>query len=293
MPVTAARMPGTVRIATVNLFARNGNWERRRHALRESLRALDADVLALQEAIVDDGYDTARELLGEAYQLAHQTTGLVGDGTHLGASVASRWPIRSVTEVDLHLTPRTGDYSAGTVIAELDSPLGGLLVGSHGNSWAWWAERERELQAVAVARHVEELVAERPRHVVLGGDFNAEPHTSSMRFLTGRQSLEGASTAYRDAWESVRGEAPGTTFDPGNPLTAIDEPELDRGRRVDYVLVRCGDHGPTLRIADAGLAVHEPVGGVQPSDHYGVYADLAPSGHAMPDTSAAGNPAGR
>jgi hypothetical protein len=42
----------------------------------------------------------------------------------------------------------------------------------------------------------------------------------------------------------------------------------------------------------AGLAVHEPVEGVQPSDHYGVYADLAGREHAMPDTSSAGNPRG-
>jgi endonuclease/exonuclease/phosphatase family metal-dependent hydrolase len=290
--VVLPRAPGTIRAATVNLFARHGDWERRRTALRESLRALDADVLALQEAIVDDGYDTARELLGEEYQLAHQTSGLVGDGTHHGASVASRWPIRAVTEVDLHLTPRTGDYSAGTVIAEIDSPLGRLLVGSHGSSWPWWAERERELQAVAVVRHLEALVAEQPAHVVLGGDFNAEPQTSSMRFLTGRQSVEGLSTAYRDAWESMHGDATGWTFDPRNELTAIDEPGLDRGRRVDYVLVRCGDHGPTLRIVDCGLAVHEPVDGVQPSDHYGVFADLTPPEHAMPDTSATGNRAG-
>jgi endonuclease/exonuclease/phosphatase family metal-dependent hydrolase len=194
--------------------------------------------------------------------------------------------------VDLHLTPRTGDYSAGTVVAEVDSPVGRLLVGSHGSSWAWWAERERELQAVAVAGRLEELVAEQAAHVVLGGDFNAEPQTSSMRFLTGRQSLEGFSAAYRDAWESVHGDVPGATFDPRNQLTAIDEPGLDRGRRIDYVLVRCGDHGPTLRIVDAGLAVHEPVDGVQPSDHYGVYADLAPREQAMPDTSTSGNPAG-
>ena len=54
---------------------------------------------------------------------------------------------------------------------------------------------------------------------------------------------------------------------------------------MDYVLVRCGDHGPTLRIADARLAVHEPVDGVQPSDHYGVVADLLTREDAMPDTS--------
>jgi endonuclease/exonuclease/phosphatase family metal-dependent hydrolase len=199
--------------------------------------------------------------------------------------VASRWPIRAVHEVDLHLTDRTRDYSCGTVIAGVDSPVGRLLVGSHGNSWAWWAERERELQAVAVVRAVEELLTEQPAHVVLGGDFNAEPQASSMRFLTGRASLEGMSTAYRDAWESVHGDAPGHTLDPRNPLRDIDEPGETQGRRVDYVLVRCGDHGPTLRIADAGLAVHEPVDGVQPSDHYGVFADLAPRDDEMPDTS--------
>src|SRR4051794_35435899 len=229
----------------------------------------------------------ARELLGAGYEVVHQQQGLVGDGTHHGASVASRWPIRAVHEVDLHLTDRTDDYSCGAVIAEIDSPVGRLLVGSHGNSWAWWAERERELQAVAVVRTIEELLADEPAHVVLGGGFNAEPHTSSMLFFTRPTSLEGTSTAYRDGWESVHGDARGHTFDPRNPLTAIDEPGLDRGRRIDYLLVRCGDHGPTLRIADASLAVHEPVDEVQPSDHYGVVADLVTRDHEMPDTSRA------
>jgi endonuclease/exonuclease/phosphatase family metal-dependent hydrolase len=105
-----------------------------------------------------------------------------------------------------------------------------------------------------------------------------------MRFFTGRTSLDAISTAYRDAWESVHGGAPGHTLDPRNPLRDIEEPGERQGRRVDYVLVRCGDHGPTLQIADAGLAAHEPVEGVQPSDHYGVVADLRPRERRMPDT---------
>ena len=264
----------SVRAATVNVWARHGDWPARREALREGLREVDADVLALQECVVEDGYDQARDLLGEGWHVVHQTRGLVGDGRHRGASVASRWPIEAAHEVDLHLTDRTGDYSCGTVLAEVCSPVGRLLVGSHGASWAWWAEHERELQAVAVVRRIEELVAAESAHVVLGGDFNAEPQTSSMRFLTGRTSLEGTSTAYRDVWESVHGEAGGWTFDPRNPLTAVDEPGLDRGRRIDHLLVRCGDHGPTLRTLDARLVLQEPVAGVQPSDHYGVVADL-------------------
>src|SRR3954463_7087050 len=211
--MSEARMPGSIRVATVNLFARHGDWERRRPVLRQRLREVDPDALALQEAVVDDDGDTARDLLGDGYEIVHQQQGLVGDGSHHGASVVSRWPVLAVHEVDLHLTDRTRDYSAGTVLVEVDSPVGRLVAGSHGNSWAWWAERERELQAVAVVRRIEELVAGRSAHVILGGDFNATPDTTSMRFFTGRTSLEGISTAYRDAWESVHGEARGHTLD--------------------------------------------------------------------------------
>jgi hypothetical protein len=64
----------------------------------------------------------------------------------------------------LHLTPRTGDYSCGAVIAEVlaPEPLGRLLMVSHGPSWPWWSEVERELQALAVVRRIEELVVQDP-----------------------------------------------------------------------------------------------------------------------------------
>jgi endonuclease/exonuclease/phosphatase family metal-dependent hydrolase len=274
MPDT--RQAVSLRALTLNLWAQHGDWPTRRTALREGLRQLRPDVLMLQEAVVDDTYDQAVDLLGEGYDIVHQRIGLVGDGRHHGASVASRWPIGQVHEVDLHLTPRTGDYSCGAVIAEVagPEPLGRLWVVSHGPSWPWWSEVERELQALAVVRHIEDLVADQPGHVVVGGDFNAEPAASSVRFWTGRTSLEGTSTAYRDCWESVRGDEPGWTLDPDNPLTHDEERDVNRGRRVDYLLVRCGDHGPTLGIVDCRLALDQSVAGVMASDHYGVVADL-------------------
>jgi endonuclease/exonuclease/phosphatase family metal-dependent hydrolase len=266
-----------LRALTLNLFAQHADWPARSAVLRDQLALLRPDVVALQEAVVDEGSDSARVVLGGEYEFAHQTVGLVGDGRHHGASVASRWPITAVHEVDLHLTPRTGDYSCGAVIAEVVPPgFGRVLVVCHGNSWPWWAERERELQAVAVVRRINDLLADRPAHVVVGGDFNATPDTASMRFWTGRQSLDGLSTAYRDCWESVHGDALGWTVDPANPLTAKDEPGLDRGRRIDYLLVRCADHGPTLAITDCRQVLETPVDGVWPSDHFGVLADLAP-----------------
>ena len=130
----------SLRAMSLNLFAHNADWPARRKVLQAELAQLRPDVLALQEAITDDTYDQAAELLGEDYHVVHQTMGLLGDGRHHGASVASRWPILTVHEVDLHLTARTDNYSCGAVIAEVAAPelLGRLLVACHGNSWAWW-----------------------------------------------------------------------------------------------------------------------------------------------------------
>jgi endonuclease/exonuclease/phosphatase family metal-dependent hydrolase len=50
---------------------------------------------------------------------------------------------------------------------------------------------------------------------------------------------------------------------------------LERGRRIDHVLVRCAEHGPSLDITACTHAFDQPVGGVWASDHFGVVADLA------------------
>lgn len=137
------------------------------------------------------------------------------------------------------------------------------------------AEFERERQAIAAARLVEERRARRELHVVLAGDFNAEPGASSVRFWTGCQSLGGMSVCYRDVWESAHPADPAHTFAPRNPLVAENKPNLDLGRRFDDVLARCVDHGPTLAVAACALAFDEPVAGVWASDHFGLVADLA------------------
>jgi endonuclease/exonuclease/phosphatase family metal-dependent hydrolase len=51
------------------------------------------------------------------------------------------------------------------------------------------------------------------------------------------------------------------------------------GRRIDYVLIRSGVHGPSLDILDCRLILDSPVNGVWASDHYGVVADLAVPTH--------------
>jgi endonuclease/exonuclease/phosphatase family metal-dependent hydrolase len=50
---------------------------------------------------------------------------------------------------------------------------------------------------------------------------------------------------------------------------------LELGRRIDYVMVRCREYGPTLDVRACERIFDEPVDGVWASDHFGVVADLA------------------
>jgi endonuclease/exonuclease/phosphatase family metal-dependent hydrolase len=283
-PVAAARfapvasvvnMPATsrLRVLTLNVWGRGGVWADRRQVLIDGLRELRPDLLALQETIRTDDYDQVADLLGPGFHVVHQ---LARHATGMGVSIASRWPVGEVRELDLHLTPRTDDFPCTTLAAEVQapSPIGAVLFVNHFPSWQLAFEREREVQAVAAARLVDEMVGARDMHVVLAGDLDAHPDASSIRFWTGLHALDGTSVCYRDAWESAHPDEPGHTFTPENPLVrdaARDWPY----RRIDYILVRCGEHdGSTLAIERCELAFDDPIDGVWASDHFGVVADL-------------------
>jgi len=223
--------------------------------------------------VVTEDYDQVADLLGASYHLTPQP-GREAGGT--GLSIASRWEMGEVWEETLHVAPR-GDPSEIAVAEILASgPLGTILFVHHNASWQLGFEHERELQAVAASRLVEDLLGKREvGHVVLAGDFNAAPDSASVRFWRGLQSLGETSVCYRDSWESAYPGEPGHTFSPRNPLVAGGEIPLELGRRIDYVMVRCGDHGPTLDVSSCEGIFDEPVKGMWASDHFGVVAELA------------------
>ncbi len=257
----------------MNVFAHHRNWPSRRPVLEAGFARLKPDVVALQEVVTGDGYDQAREVLGPSYRVIHQH-GRSGDG--VGAVVASRWPMRLVHEAVLPAN-RDGGWIGSLAVVEVEAPdpLGSVLVVHHKPTWQSGAERAREVQAVATARAVEELAGPASRHVVLLGDLDATPDAASIRFLTGHQSLDDTSVHYQDAWTALHGDDHGHTFTPANPLRS-DRWRPRPGRRIDYIMVRCGDHGSTLDIAGCELAFDEPIGGAWASDHFGLFADLLP-----------------
>jgi endonuclease/exonuclease/phosphatase family metal-dependent hydrolase len=263
-----------MRVLTQNLWGTRGDWEARREVLRTGLRLLEPDLVAFIEAIKTDEYDQVVDVLGDGFDVAHQVE-RESDGQ--GTSIASRWPLGELHEVDLQVTSRVAGFAATTMVVEVDAPdpYAPLVFANHLPSWQLQFERERELQSVAAARFIEGLIGDRDVHVALAGDLSSDPDAANVRFITGKQSLEGISVCYRDAWEAVHPGERGETFKTDNRLVADWDWPF---KRLDYVFVRCGEHGgPTLEIKACELIFDKPVDGVWASDHFGVVADLEPA----------------
>jgi endonuclease/exonuclease/phosphatase family metal-dependent hydrolase len=267
-----------IRVATLNLFGLRANWNERRTVVKSGLADLNPDLMSFQEVITTADYDQVRDVLRDDYHVAHHRTRLA-DGQ--GDSIASRWPIMAVRELDVPSRDQPIPISSALIAKiEVPRPVGPVLFVNHPTAFELTHEAQREWQACVVADFLERDVTAQPVHVVVAGDFNATPDSASVRFWTGKQSLDGRSVCYRDAWSARNPDEPGHTFTPDNTLTTTAEGgewELELGRRIDYVLVRCTEHGPTLHVTDCRRIFDGPVDGVWASDHFGVTADLSAS----------------
>jgi endonuclease/exonuclease/phosphatase family metal-dependent hydrolase len=260
-----------VRVLSLNIWANGGDWPARRRSLRTGFAALEPDLLALEEVVVTDGYDQASELLGPDFHLLHARH-RSSDG--IGLTIASRWPIARSLEVDLRDPDR--DYEGtvpGALLTAIDLPdgVGEVIFINHNPTWEPSREADREREAVRVARAIEAFAGD-VSHRIVAGDLDADPGSASIRFWTGRQSIDGLSVCYRDAWEAIHDGERVETFTPENPL--VGDPDWPF-RRIDYILVRVGDHGgPTLRIEGCRRVFEQPIDGTWASDHFGVAVDL-------------------
>ena len=106
---------------------------------------------------------------------------------------------------------------------------------------------------------------------ILVGDFNAEPESSEIRYVTGYQPLEGRSIAMLDAWHMAGDGGPGFTWSNRNPYAAA---VLESDRRIDYIFTGWPVRNGVGRISSCRVVCDEEKGGVWPSDHFGVLAEL-------------------
>jgi endonuclease/exonuclease/phosphatase family metal-dependent hydrolase len=194
------------------------------------------------------------------------------DGFSFGNAILSRWPI---LDAQTHVLPDASGRPShrNALIATIDAPFGPLQVVSTHLEFRFDKSATRQAQTRMLARLVAEIRndPEEAFPVVIGGDFNAMPHADEMRHLFGVTTPEVENLIFHDAFTLAGDGSPGYTWASTNPhLADATWPN----RRLDYVLVswpRPKGVGTPVACWTSG---HVPVGGVPPSDHYAVVADL-------------------
>lgn len=270
-----------LRILTLNVWNSEGD-PRRPELINHVLSELKPDLIAFQEVMrAPDDNVLDRLLAGLDFHATHQSD--LQHGTppfadrYGGSAIATRWPHHAVEALDMRVAG-AADMPWATLAALVPIPQAGevLFIGAT-CAWRPAAEAARERQVLAIAdldaRHRRDLPT------IIAGDFNAGPEAASMRFLTGRQSLDGRSVLYHDAW-AVAGQGPGYTWGEDNPHGKAGAEQIigqpGYRERFDHVLVGSWDAHPKAhaRIRSATLAFDQPIDGIWASDHFGLLVDL-------------------
>jgi len=260
-----------LRVLTLNIWNLDGDWRARRQAILAVLRQWEPDLVCLQEVVETEKGNQAEWLAAQLGGWAVAFGSVPHDlgPARFGNAVLSRWPIDAVTSTEL---PHEADEQEVQRVV-VHARTNGVDVFSTHLAWQLHDAALRERQAQALVAFVDEQTdAKAVVGPIIAGDLNAEPDSTAIRYLTGLTSLAGKSTYFQDAWRLAGQGGGGLTWSRANANAAIEhEPD----RRIDYIF--SGVHLDTGagRPLECHVVADEPVDGVWPSDHFGVFAVLA------------------
>lgn len=257
-----------LRVLTLNIWNLGGVWRDRRDAIVGVLAEHRPDIVCLQEVVASDRGHQAEWI---ASQLGGWSVAFAGEGPSTGSglfgnAIISRWPIETTSSRALPYVDDPTEIQRLVLHARTD----GIDVFCTHLAWQLHDAALRERQVLDLMAFVDaETDPDSPLGPIVAGDFNAEPDSTAVRYLTGLASLDGRSTYLQDAWRLAGDGGPGFTWMNHNPHAAVDaEPE----RRLDYIFSAFHGPGGTGRPVECLVVADQPVDGVWPSDHFGVSA---------------------
>lgn len=236
-------------LATFNIWHdAGGQWPARLDLIAAALRAADPDVIALQEVLQDanKGLPNQAETIARrlGYPSVHFVAAEAEDAPkRYGNAILTRLPVLEVAR--RRLEP-LDDYRTA-IRVRVQGPAGPVdVVATH---LAWQAD------AGAVrARQIADLIGWLPGDgtpALLMGDFNAP---------LGDPGLQGLAPRFTSA------------LPPGAAATTLNAAHGHKPRVIDHIFIEPA----AFAVRGAHLIGDRPVGGLYPSDHFGVVAQVAP-----------------
>jgi endonuclease/exonuclease/phosphatase family metal-dependent hydrolase len=270
--------PETLRVLTLNIWNTQGPWPERLRLIRRELAALSPDLVGLQEVLhLDDAppgtKDQAQAIAdGLGYHTAFASAWHIGGGLQFGNALLSRWPIVSAENFILPVEP--DDETRALLYCAVEAPWGQIPMFVTHLSWQLHRSDVRQQQVAFIVARVKERAPVDGHDgfpPILMGDFNAEPDSDEIRYLRGFNARLGRSVYFADSFAVAGDGSPGYTYARANAYALrAREPN----RRLDYIFVRGPDRDLRGEPLAARLCFVEPEGGVWPTDHYGVLADI-------------------
>ncbi|HEY8173173.1 MAG TPA: endonuclease/exonuclease/phosphatase family protein [Dehalococcoidia bacterium] len=251
-----------VRVATLNLFNRMGQWGHRAPLVIQQLEELMPDVIGLQEVdlALDQGMWISRQInarMGENphYRIKHAANTGQRASFHAIATLA-RLPFEEHEILDL----MTFERNAQRMVFRCGGGPGErpfVFVNTHLHHPPE-SQQERVDQINTMLAWLDRDTRGLPTVIV--GDFNAyaEPPEPAVKLMKSR---------YRSAYETVHGREPDWTWT--TPVNTYDD---SAHGTLDYIFV-----SPEFTVRDAQLAFNKPDKldpKMYPSDHIGVTAVL-------------------
>jgi endonuclease/exonuclease/phosphatase family metal-dependent hydrolase len=243
-----------LRIATLNLEQDHKRWDVRRELVVAQLRALDPDILALNEIHIPSQtgrwLQRAALLNGKTYSLIQQTKA-GEDSRAQGEGLLARLPVVETGNLDY----RSHDCVALVARFEISQKLLDVYV-TH-----LIAARVDDSARRYQVSQLLEWIGRRDDadYVIACGDFNAAPDQPSIGLMAADFRLtQSEATAFTPLRQ------------PGGEPTHPEWPRFDRC--IDYIWV-----SRLIEIQASGLCFDQPAENdphLWPSDHVGVWADL-------------------
>lgn len=245
-----------ITVATLNLFNRMGDWERRAPLVIDQLEALAPDIIGFQEIDLnlDQGMWIARQInqrlpKDEHYRVRHAASPGKYASVHGIATMSRLGPSEHVV-IDLMSHERV----AQRLIFEADGHQFAFV-----NTHLHHPPEDAEVRVQQLKYLLAWLDRDpRPLPTIVLGDFNSYVEEPAVALMKSR---------FRSAYESAHGHEPHKTW--STPVNTYDDSPHGT---LDYIYV-----AEQFQIKDAGLAFDRPSPDdpdLYPSDHLGLFAHL-------------------